>query len=515
MKLRRLALVLGCAALLAWITEAGAENPKLTLDLEKVSAPEAVAALAKTSGVTLRFQERFGDEGASPERQQRRESFHWRNVTLAQALREAGERFGLKFRRSQSGYFLHFAAGVAPALAPLARQEKEGIQVRLRQITTETVRRRGTGEAFSASGYGQMMVTLEAQLPEGEGAALAGLSNVTAKDDRGNVLVADYGRVFSSITSDLFPDEWRGGLTLTGPDPAARKLLWLEGDLMKSVVYEPLKLVVPLPLTETGGKQVIGGIRVEVTRLLPTPAAAGGPVGSTAGPRIEYRLVTAQGVSLYAPNGDHTVAPVLEGASGKRYAAYQTFGGNHRISPEQELVREFQATLPAIDEPLVSASFALVRKEGRERLVHFRFENIPLPGDAPNVPRRVATLENRATPAEQRPLYQRDGGSVISQVLIGKAPARAGVLWLGLAAAGREQSGEVQWYEQPVDGGGIALLSQLKPGRYRLLRIYRPTTPDPTQPAGEWENSEVEIEIKAGKVLEAPAFRFEPGRKKR
>lgn len=515
MKLRGVALGLGYAALLTCIAGARAENPKLTLDLENVSAPEAVAALAKNSGVALRFQERYGDDYASPERQQRRANFRWRNVTLSQALREASEKFGLKFRRSQSGYFLHFAASPAEAPAPLARMEKDGVQVRIRQITTETVRRSGSGEDFTVSGSGQMMVAFEAQLREGDAAALMGLANITAKDDRGNVLVADYGRVFSSSNLDLYPDEWRGGITLTGPDPAARKLLWVEGDLLKAEVFEPIELAVPLPLAAAGGRQEVGTIRVEVNRLLPTPAEAGGPVGSPAGPRIEYRLVTPQGVYLYARNGEYTVTPVLVGASGRRYTAYQTFGGSNRVSNEGKLVREFQSTLPNITEPLVSAVFSLVRKEGRERLVHFRFEDVDLPGNTPNIPRRVATLERGGLTPEQRPLYQRDGGGILSMVQVGKMPARAGVLWLGLSEAGARRAGEVEWYEQPVDGGGIALLSQLKPGRYRLLRIYRPATPDPALPPGEWENSEVEVEIKAGKVLEAPALRYEPRRARR
>jgi hypothetical protein len=287
--------------------------------------------------------------------------------------------------------------------------------------------------------------------------------NVTAKDDRGNVLVTDYGRVFSSNTLDLYPDEWRAGLTLTGPDPGARKLLWIEGDLMKAAVFEPLELNVPLPLPETGGKQEKGGIRVEVTRLLPTVEAAGGPVGSPGGPRIEYRLVTAQGVALHAPNGEYIVTPVLIGASGRRYTAHQTFGGYNRISPEQKLVREFQSTLPAISEPLVAASFALVRKEGREQWQHFRFENVSLPGEGPQIPRRVATLESGGVPPASRPLYQRDGGSILSKVQIGKSPAKEGILWLGLAPLDGDSSGAVQWYEQPVDGAGLALLSQLKP----------------------------------------------------
>src|SRR5205823_2160700 len=117
--------------------------------------------------------------------------------------------------------------------------------------------------------------------------AIVGLRNVSAKDDRGNILSPSSpnptpGDRFQS----LFPDEWSGHLVFSNPDPNAKKLDWLEGELVVYKKFEATRLEFPMPPGPAARKQE-GKITVEIESFEPGDTAEPRPVR---GPRLRARL---------------------------------------------------------------------------------------------------------------------------------------------------------------------------------------------------------------------------------
>src|SRR4051812_21832235 len=93
----RVSWLLGCLLLL-WCTPSGAQNPVVSLQLRNVTCYEAAAALAKAAGVAIEVPPAAGLE--------RRMSFNWKGVTLAEALRQLCERHQLVLDPRPGGYTL-------------------------------------------------------------------------------------------------------------------------------------------------------------------------------------------------------------------------------------------------------------------------------------------------------------------------------------------------------------------------------------------------------------------------
>ncbi|HEU4752364.1 MAG TPA: hypothetical protein VFU47_04575, partial [Armatimonadota bacterium] len=64
-----------------------------------------------------------------------------------------------------------------------------------------------------------------------------------------------------------------------------------------------------------------------------------------------------------------------------------------------------------------------------------------------------------------------------------------------------------------VDGSGAARLEDLKPGVYRVLRLYQPKDAVPLGAGGAWRNDDITVEVTAGKELTLPplAWSIAPG----
>ena len=92
-------------------------------------------------------------------------------------------------------------------------------------------------------------------------------------------------------------------------------------------------------------------------------------------------------------------------------------------------------------------------------------------------------------------------------------PAQEGVLAFGLSHIGEDEG--VEWYEAAVDNIGVARIITLKPGEYRLFRIFHPKDTTVSLGEGEWKNSEVRIRLRLGKEVEPEPLRWEKKRRKR
>src|SRR5262249_48336865 len=156
------------------------------------------------------------------------------------ALRQLCARYHLEPVPAIGGYCLNPArapGAPAPPPAPVGLFEKPGVRMFARSIAIyQNVSRQMQFPLGVADlqGNSSMSLSVEGLWPEGDGEAVAGVENVTAMDDLGNLLQSNprnggFGLFFHS--SGTFPDEWTAEISFPGPHSRARKLRWVEGDL--------------------------------------------------------------------------------------------------------------------------------------------------------------------------------------------------------------------------------------------------------------------------------------------
>jgi hypothetical protein len=167
---------------------------------------------------------------------------------------------------------------------------------------------------------------------------------------------------------------------------------------------------------------------------------------------------------------------------------------------------------PGMEEPPVKVTWNLIAKERPERLFSFRMTDIPLPEPGVFVPRRtVPPRIVRSGPAPpNRPFYEAGGGTLVTRVQIGGKPAGEGTLQLGLAPKEGSGWGPTRWLDMDVAGDGIGRLADVKPGTYRVLRVFRPRQVPKTDGVvrGRWLGGEVDVVVAAGKESGGPVLQW-------
>jgi hypothetical protein len=108
------------------------------------------------------------------------------------------------------------------------------------------------------------------------------------------------------------------------------------------------------------------------------------------------------------------------------------------------------------------------------------------------------------------PAFAAEGGARLAlPVRIQDRPASGGLLSIGLASLADGSAGPVRWTDAEVVDGA-ARIEDLKPGAYRLLRVYR-VREDPTvKGPGRWEGEELRVTVSAGKETTAAPLRWVP-----
>lgn len=192
---------------------------------------------------------------------------------LSYALRQLCKRYNLRPNRLSSTTYALFPSLQAPAEPPkpVGLVEKDGVRFSLQRIEISSSRRINFGAGPDHTSPGRMSMSLAGVVLEGEAQRVAGVENVSAKDDLGNLLVSEFhpGYRWNGGGSGLFPDEWSAHVSLPAPHPRARKLAWVEGDLMVYKTYRQLKVEIPLPLPVGGARKEAYGVEVEVSRFVP------------------------------------------------------------------------------------------------------------------------------------------------------------------------------------------------------------------------------------------------------
>lgn len=523
--------LLGAALLLA-ASAAQAANPRITLSVSEARLPEVLTALGKAAGVPLDLYSSPASTVIRLRRadglQDERASFTWNNVPFAQALREVCGKYHLRPSRTNAGYTLYPQAAAAPLPLPArltGLYEKEGFRLFAKSISVYQNDRRSldfVGNGANNNGTASMSLALQGLWETGDTDAIAGLQNVVAKDDRGTLLEsrANGGAlVFISDLTGTYPDEWSTNLTFDTPHPAAKKLASVEGDLFVYRSVKRLHAEVPVPYEGKYARANLGDQTLIVSgyKLIPKeepeeedlniPGLPGpGPQflsrNNLHGPSFRIRTFgppeANPGLRLFRSSRSNAT-PFAVGASGKLYRSQST-GGFSSWSNNGIQGTDTTLIFPGMEEPVVKLVWDTVQKEDPVKLFTFRLTDIPLPAGAGlpvPLPNRKPQL--RPLPADARPFFDADGGTLTTRVVIAGKPVTEGTLALGLA---EKNGGSFRWVNVDIQPDGTARLENLKPGAYRLMRVYRPKAGAPTGP-GRWTDAELTVQITADKETAA------------
>lgn len=506
--MRRVSALLLLLIAAALVVPVAASAPHLSLKLEKVTCQEAVLALQRASGVPIELKpwESSGIPGAiEPSNQtlEERASFDWSNASFARAFRELADRYRLRPEPQRGGFALiqESIQGPLPQYGTGTSAVAMGMQVQVRGVALSGTRgRMATGDRLN--------LRLHGTGPLETVATVTTIENLLARDDRGGILRCDNPEVGVSRT---YPDEWVAGLSLDGLQPNATRLDWLEGVVVAAPVRQVRKLEVSLPLPKEGVRRSAGTGLVEFLELSAAPRTRGTRSRNMAGATLALRLHDLHVRELADPHGyPGTVGPVLVGASGRTYSP----PGIESRGEMRDGARVWKVTCtyPAIEEPLTGIRFEFGMRAEPKRLFRFRIPNVPLPSSY----RGADTLYYHALFEQSFGSSRRDfatpGGVLLCPVRIGERPAPAGFLSLGLAPA--DGSNRTEWYSAEVTNG-LFRLEGVRPGNYRVLRVYRPREETDVARPHWWYHGEVVARVEAGKEtqllpLEMPTQAAQP-----
>lgn len=494
---------------------ARADNPKVAVKVQDVPLGEALKKLTEATGIPIDLS--AGHLAAE------RVTFDWSSATLGRALRDLCARFNLQPNRNGSRYMLYLTGG-APAGKPVGVVQKNGVHLSVRSASVNENRHvnfAGAGASYSNS---SLNLQVAAEIPNGDGDTVAGLDNVVARDDQGNTLQSpnQSGSHYGGY-SNQFPDEWVGSLHLGSPHPKAKKLQWVEGDLMVYKHVKQHRAEIPLPLPARSFRREVGSLLIVASRFQVIPKAEDeGDEADLPGPRfarqnqdfghsVRIRVFTPVGARFSSRAGGWGLPPVAVGESGKTYPG-STFRGGGSSSDGQWQVSDTTWIFPGMAENPVKLVWEIVEKSEPVKLFSFRMSDIPLPDAAVVVPRVAGPApapRPAARPEAEHPFYQKGGGTLVGSVAVANQPVQQGVVQLGLAARTATGWGPIRWTEVVIGPDGKVRLEEIRPGAYRVLRKYRGDAA--VRPGGHWQSYEVRVQVAAGKEHALPVLRWNAG----
>ncbi len=511
------------------------DSPKITMKLTGATAVEALDAISKVAGQRIdstNIRRAQGDPGKvvgnAPPTATEKADFNWDNTSFARAFREVCTRFNLRPYRNGATYVINpsFQAPEVPVVRRVGLVEKAGIKLFARRSSINDYRSVNFMGGDDFGGGGNLSLEIGAELGDLEADSIAGFANVSARDDTGGILTSDQNRYGGGYYGNsAFPDEWTGSVGLAAPGPKAKKLEWLEGDLMVYRSVKSLKAEVPLPLTGKSVRRQIGDVLlvvsgVEVAGAKPEekdddeadlPDIGRVQRVNTPGIRIRVRAYTPNQPKVTSRG--YNYQPVLirpDGSVVQSNMSNSSGWGNGEMS-----LQDMQLNFPIVLKPgeaIGTLAWDLVERGDVVKLMSFRMTDIPIPQPGQIIPRRkpVARSSNPvpADTGDRGPYYERGGGSLTMRVEIGGKAAGDGSLQVGLAMKEGAEFAAIRWSEAVVGADGLARVDDLKPGVYRVLRRFKPRNAGPLDPQGKWLNSEAQVTVTAGKESPLPPLRW-------
>jgi len=497
-----------------------AANPRVTLKLESVTCPEALDALARATGVTIDLQgvqrsvrPPAGRASGPQAKLNERASFQWTNAPLGRVVRDLCGQYNLRFQQFGGQYMvlpgpsIGARVGAAPA-KPRFLLERDGFRLYATAVSTNSQRGLNLETGENRSNGESLTLTFKVEWPEGEPESLVGFESVAARDELGNVLLwrPPIGNVSFPQMGTVYPDEWLGTMQFLDAQPRARKLAWLEGELMVYSVFSSHSLELPTAGVALPIRGKLAGTSLELVRI-DAPNTDAGSIRER-GPTVITRLHTPVEEGEVFPDRNRQIRVALVGASGTIYPGRA--GNTAARSQDGQAIQEMETQFPPIPEAISKIVYRTIEKREPRRLVSFRFENIPIP-PADILPPAVALPVPLGFKQPANGPFSVEGGVNLQlRTELKGRPAPPGMLSVGLAR--REATGwsSIRWQETEVELGGVSRLRGLQPGKYRLLRSYRPQIAVDPGGDGHWDGGELEIEVAAGKEPALAPLRWVP-----
>lgn len=526
------------ALILALATVASAHNPRVTLRVTKGTLPEIARALGEAADVpiwveTVDPHDPEGPGAAASPTAGPRHSVAWQDATLANALRELAGRFRVVVERRQGGYLLKVVPDGAELpwyIRPPTRMglfEKEGLRLWVGSISiTQSFPELFPQGQTPALGSPSVRLMLRGEWPEANGRAVVGFENITVEDDLGRIWLSDgWGTPRSNALVPQYPDEMLATVTLPLPPAPATKFRHVRGEIYVSQVRDSSQEVVVIPEAARVSGAPFSALGVQAIRFYQSGQLSKPSIGTERGLRaglsvvLRTRLPGTPEDALAAFGHNITLGDALGRLHRSHMATARRDPGGRRPGVVLEL---HYSLVPFQPTRLVRVA---AQTTAPRLLFPFRLDDIPLPlvdRSLPVVPRPVLLSEQTAEPPDDFPSEWRDprGAQLTFGVEAPGLNAAEGRVRVGLAVPEGEDWSPAHWTWLPVDRTGVVRLEGVRPGRYRVYRVFgvpalEPAFPEGVSPAsagpGFWSGSGMEIQARAGEILRLPPLRRHAG----
>jgi hypothetical protein len=450
----------GLAALALMAGRPVAAAPRLTLKLENVTFHETLLRLQAFYGWQITGADGAGTDPYQDPPGARRAGFNWREASAGRVFRDVARAFQQMPGQTGEATYLFRPGPVSQTGLSIIRN---GVEITLRRIEQNEWRSQMAGQSLVEVSRA-VSLSLVFRPLDGDPEVLFGLDRLRAQDDLGNEILPPLRGVVPRLPvreHGSFPDEWPVTLTFPGLAARARRLAWVEGEVVLHRSAETHRAEAPLPLPSSPREWTAGPVRLSAVQVEREGATLRG----------SYEVSWPKGVEVgsAAASQPGQVAPYARLQGGKLIRLPVAFAapssgstaGNGDQSARMELrPRE----LPG--EP-VALVWDVEVKSAPEVRVPFRFTGVPLPLDASGsaAPGKDPAL-SPSLPSRGLLLFQfRPAGGT-----------RTGSLEVGLARQlpkGRGW-GTTRWVTLETDERGEGRLDKIEPGTYRLGLRFRP-----------------------------------------
>ena len=346
--------------------------------------------------------------------------------------------------------------------------------------TTAGPYRLRVGPVGSTDQPGVLQLTLQFAGKEDSTEAIAGLDNVQIQDNFGRSLLPTSQTLRTTTGTRVRLNEYWQRLPLFLKDDRAVRLRAVKGNLVLYRKAAPLEIEFPVESGAQPATRTQSGLEF---RLEKVEEQNGRWNLDTRLTWKKDQLVMGQGLS-------RTPQPYLVDAEGRVYRDVAARLARFRSQDGNPVLEEHLrfAELGARPARLV---YELYLKEDPAITVPFRVGPLPLPA-AESTGSRV-----------ERPFFDGESGGTLTFGVVDRdgKPAE-GEVSLGLSRQDERGWSGIRWLDEVTDAEGRVKLEHLRPGTYRVTRVFRL---DPALPPVSVGRTPVEIEIQAkGEATLAP-----------